>query len=247
MSTDPGDGTAIDDRDLMALHLAGDPHAFSEVVRRHQNRLWSVALRMMRDPEAASDAVQDALLSAYRRADSYRGDAAVSTWLYRVVVNACLDRIRRERARPTAPLPEVEPSTGVDDQQRAVDRLTVEWALAQLPEPQRAAIVLVDLQELPVTEAAGILGVPPGTVKSRCSRGRAALAELLLDRSGGGRNRPEPAPVQARTERPDQTRPGRPDHQGDPTVRGSARPDHRPDNRSDRPRATDRPQLGGEP
>ena len=207
MSTDPGADAPVDDRELMALHLAGDPGAFSELVRRHQHKLWSVALRMLRDPDAAADAVQDALLSAYRRADSYRGDAAVSTWLYRVVVNACLDRIRRERARPTSPLPEVEPSTGVDDQQRAVDRLTVEWALAQIPEPQRAAILLVDLQELQVAEAAEILAVPPGTVKSRCSRGRAALAQLLLDRSGGGRNRSEPGSVQART---DHARTGRP-------------------------------------
>lgn len=199
MSTDPDDGTAIDDRDLMALHVAGDGYAFTELVRRHQDRLWSVAVRMLRDPEAASDAVQDALLSAYRRADSYRGDAAVSTWLYRVVVNACLDRIRRERARPTAPLPATDPPTGVDDQQRTVDRLAVEWALAQLPAAQRAAILLVDLEELQVAEAAEILGVPAGTVKSRCSRGRAALAQLLL---GDDRNRREPTTVQAHTDHP---------------------------------------------
>lgn len=211
MSTGPDDDTAIDDRDLLALHLAGDGYAFTELVRRHQNRLWSVAVRIMRDPEAASDAVQDALLSAYRRADSYRGDAAVSTWLYRVVVNACLDRIRRERARPATPLPETDLSTGVDDQQRTVDRLAVEWALAQLPQAQRAAILLVDLEELHVWEAAEILGVPAGTVKSRCSRGRAALAKLLVDHAGDRRNRPGPTSVQARAhhpQHPDRPNPG---------------------------------------
>src|SRR4029450_7733376 len=101
----PGDS---DDRELMRLHVAGDPDAFGELVRRHRDRLWAVALRTIGEPEEAADALQDALLSAFRRADSYRGEAAVTTWLHRVVVNACMDRYRRHKIRQTQPLPTAE-------------------------------------------------------------------------------------------------------------------------------------------
>src|SRR5882672_10054859 len=102
------DRAALDDRALLARHADGDSDAFGELFRRHRDRLWSVALRTLGDPEEAADALQDAMLSAYRAAGSFRGDSAVTTWLHRVVVNACLDRIRRRNTRPTVPLPEVE-------------------------------------------------------------------------------------------------------------------------------------------
>ncbi len=167
------------DRELMAAHVAGDPDAFAELVRRHQGRLWAVAVRTLRDREEAADALQDALVSAYRNARSYRGDAAVTTWLHRVVVNACLDRVRRAKARPSVPMPEHDLPQRGDDHARTETRLDVGAALAQLPEHQRVAIVLVDLHDMPLAEVAQVLGVAEGTVKSRCSRGRAALAELL--------------------------------------------------------------------
>ena len=97
-----------DDRELMRRHVDGDRDAFESLVARHRDRLWAVALRTLGDREEAADAVQDALISAYRRADSYRGEAAVTTWLHRIVVNACLDRVRRSKARPTQALPERE-------------------------------------------------------------------------------------------------------------------------------------------
>lgn len=167
----------------MAAHVAGDPDAFSELVRRHQSRLWAVAVRTVRDREEAADALQDAMVSAYRNAASYRGDAAVTTWLHRVVVNACLDRLRRLKARATVPLPEDgdQPERpGARDEHAGTEaRLDVGAALLRLPEQQRLAIVLVDLHDLSVAEAAQVLGVAEGTVKSRCSRGRATLAGLL--------------------------------------------------------------------
>ena len=176
----PGpDGPA--DADLLARHVAGDAGAFEELVRRHRDRLWAVALRTLGDPDEAADALQDALLSAYRAAGSYRGDAAVTTWLHRVVVNACLDRVRRQRVRPTVPLPEEgrePPAPGDAADARAV-RIDLERALATLPAEQRAAIVLVDVQGWSVDEAARILGCAPGTVKSRCARGRARLLPLV--------------------------------------------------------------------
>lgn len=165
--------------------MGGDPDAFGELVRRHGDRLWAVALRTLGDREEAADAVQDAWLSAYRKAAGFRGDSAVTTWLHRIVVNACLDRVRRARVRPTVALPEVgstsEPADRHDPVTSLETVLDVRAALVALPVEQRVALVLVDVQDLPVGQAAEILGVPVGTVKSRCARGRARLAALLAD------------------------------------------------------------------
>ncbi|NUS72908.1 MAG: RNA polymerase sigma factor SigM [Corynebacteriales bacterium] len=173
----------IDDAGLLAAHVNGDPHAFGELVQRHQNRLWAVALRTLGNTEDAADALQEALISAFRRAHTFRGEAAVTTWLHRIVVNACLDRARRANARPTVPLPETDIATR--DTADAQDTATVvHAALAQLPFEQRAAIVLVDIEGYPVAEAALILDTAIGTVKSRCARGRARLAEILVELRG---------------------------------------------------------------
>jgi RNA polymerase sigma-70 factor (ECF subfamily) len=175
-----GDSDTRDPRDdaaLLRAHTTGDQDAFAELVRRHRDRLWAVALRTIGDREEAADALQDALLSAYRAADRFRGDSAVTTWLHRIVVNACLDRLRRRQARPTVPLPEVDRTPApAPDRDTA---LVVRAALAQLPLDQRAALVLVDLQGYPVADAARVLGVAEGTIKSRCARGRARLAVVL--------------------------------------------------------------------
>ena len=170
-----------EDRALLAAHVAGDSDAFAELVRRHRDRLWAVALRTTGDREDAADALQDALLSAYRHAGSYRGDAAVTTWLHRIVVNACLDALRRRAVRPAVPLSDEDARLAdpVDTLGQRETALVVAEALAALPAEQRAAIVLVDLQDFSVEEAAQILDCAPGTVKSRCSRGRARLAVAL--------------------------------------------------------------------
>ena len=190
----------VSDAELLDRHRDGDQHAFGEVVRRHRNRLWAVALRTCGEPEEAADALQDALLKAHRSASSYRGEARVTTWLHRIVVNACLDRARRAAARPTVPLPEdgLEPAEPRDALGERDTALALPAALAALPPDQRAALVLVDLHGLPVEEAAQVLGVPVGTVKSRCSRGRARLAVVL----GSLRNGAPPASVPLRGTRP---------------------------------------------
>lgn len=172
----------LDDRGLLRAHVDGEPDAFAELVRRHRDRLWAVSLRTIGDNEDAADALQDALLSAYRSAGSYRGDAAVTTWLHRIVVNACLDRIRRRRARPTVPLPDDDartPAAPIDPIAARETAIDVQTALAELPVDQRVALILVDVQGHPVADAAEMLGVAVGTVKSRCARGRARLAVLL--------------------------------------------------------------------
>ena len=170
------------DAELLAAHVAGDPTAFTTLVHRHRDRLWAVALRTTGEPEEAADALQDALLKAHRSAGSYRGDAQVTTWLHRIVVNACLDRMRRTRARPTVPLPEhdsahpVEPSDPLARRELAWE---IDRALRSLPDDQRAALVLVDVEGYSVDETARMLQIPTGTVKSRCARGRAKLVPLL--------------------------------------------------------------------
>ena len=176
--TDP----ARSDVELLRAHAAGDLGAFEEIVRRHRDRLWAVALRTMREPEEAADALQDALISAYRAAGAFRGDSAVTTWLHRIVVNACLDRIRRRQVRSTVPLPEEGPGEPADGRDRMAERdtaLAVEAALGTLPVEQRAAITLVDIEGYSVADTAAMLGVAEGTVKSRCARGRARLAVQL--------------------------------------------------------------------
>jgi RNA polymerase sigma-70 factor (ECF subfamily) len=170
------DDGSIDDATLLRAHVNGDPNAFATLVRRHRDRLWAVALRTLGDREEAADAVQDALISAFRAADRFRGDSAVTTWLHRIVVNACLDRVRRAQARPTTELPDTDVPAPARDVDTALD---VRNALARLPSDQRVALVLVDMQGLAVAEAADVLGVPIGTVKSRCARGRARLAVIL--------------------------------------------------------------------
>lgn len=183
----------LDDTELIKHHVDGVPDAFGELFRRHRDRLWAVALRVLGDPEDAADAVQDALVSAYRRADRFRGDAAVTTWLHRIVVNSCLDLVRRRRARPAlaqqpvedepaqpAPAEEGPEATAVRHELRA----TVAAALAELPFEQRAALVLVDMEGYSVAEASEALGVPTGTVKSRCARGRARLLPALAHLHG---------------------------------------------------------------
>lgn len=177
----------MSDADLLAAHVGGDPTAFQSLFLRHRDRLWAVALRTMRNREEAADALQDAMVSAFRRAGSFRGDSAVTSWLHRIVVNACLDRIRRNRVRLTDPLDaEDGHSPGLvadDDPTRRIESAElsgiVQDALRRLNADQRAALVLVDMEAMSVAEAAVELGVPQGTVKSRCARGRQKLAALL--------------------------------------------------------------------
>lgn len=175
-------GSDRSDAELLHAHSSGDPYAFDELIRRHRDRLWAVALRTLRDPDEAADALQDALISAFRAAGTFRAEAAVTTWLHRIVVNACLDRMRRRQARPTVALPERGVGEPADRRDRMAERdtaLTVEAALGSLPVEQRSAIALVDIEGYSVADTARILGVAEGTVKSRCARGRARLAILL--------------------------------------------------------------------
>jgi RNA polymerase sigma-70 factor, ECF subfamily len=174
------------DAELLRRHVAGEPNAFGELFHRHRHRLWAAAVRTLGDPEEAADALQDAMIAAFCRAASFRGDSAVTTWLHRIVVNSALDRIRRRAARPstsqdhdtldalaTAGQSASDPTASTDT------ALDVHAALSTLVPDQRAALALVDMLGYPFADAAEVLGVSEGTVKSRAARGRARLLPQL--------------------------------------------------------------------
>jgi RNA polymerase sigma-70 factor, ECF subfamily len=171
------------DEALLAAHLRGDPGAFGQLVARHERRIYGLCLRILGNREDAEDATQDAFVAALRKASSFRRAAAFSTWLYRIAVNAATDQARRRgRARLAAIDPDdagLAVAPGGDLGELVAAAVTVQTALAQVAEEFRVAVVLCDLYRLPYADAAQILEVPVGTVKSRVFRGRAALAERL--------------------------------------------------------------------
>ncbi len=177
-------GTHDTDEELVRRTLAGDREAFGVLVERHERRTYNLALRMLGREEDARDATQDAFLTAFRKLASFRGDAAFSTWLHRVTVNACYDLLRRSARAPLVARgedePGPEPGAPVPDHADATaGAVDVRRALLRLPPEHRAVLVLHDVQDLPYEEVARALGVPVGTVKSRLHRARVALGREL--------------------------------------------------------------------
>ena len=172
----------LTDAELLDAHVTGDPDAFSALVRRHYDYLWRLAIRTSFNRDDAAEALQEALVSAYRRADSFRHACPVQGWRYRIVVNACLDKMRAQRLRTHSQLtPALHEQVSLRDHfhQDPAYAIIVAEALSALPGDQRDAVVVVDMLRCSVAEASHLLNVPPGTVKSRCSRGRAKLSVLL--------------------------------------------------------------------
>jgi RNA polymerase sigma-70 factor, ECF subfamily len=173
-----------DDAELVRRAAAGDPAAFGALVERHERRIYTLCLRMVGNAADASDAAQDAFLTAFRKLGSFRGDAAFTTWLHRIAVNASYDLLRKRSrapllAGPDADAPREWVAAVPDPADDAAGDVDVRRALAAVAEEFRAALVLHDVQDLPVQEVADILGIPVGTVKSRLHRGRIALARAL--------------------------------------------------------------------
>ena len=187
------DGT-VGDNELLQRALEGDNEAFSTLLGRHEDRIFALALRMTGSRADALDATQDAFILAFRRASSFRGEAAFSTWLYRIAINACKDFLRK-RARESANVStdetheEADRHTPVDEE--VALRLDVARALGELSDDYREAVVMYDIGGVPYEEIAASTSVPVGTVKSRISRGRRQLAELLEHR-----RRPDPSKEQ---------------------------------------------------
>ena len=182
---------AAEDVDLLRRYLNGDVAAFDELMAAHEDRVFGICLRMLRNRDAALDAVQETFLTVFRKADRYKAEAAFSTWLYRVAVNTCYDQLRRAKRRSADTLPEghdpADPR-GADAFESAEVRPEIEAALQSIGPEFRAAVVLVDLEGLALETAADMLGVPVGTVKSRVFRGRRQLAEHLGNLGGPSRH-----------------------------------------------------------
>ena len=181
----------------MADARTGDRAALEALLRRHHERIAALCTRLC-GPTDAPDATQEALLAVVRGLPRFDGQAAFTTWLYRVTTNACLDELRRRRRRP---LPGLEEERPVDGRPAAPDpagavaaRVDVDAALDRLPPEFRAAVVLRDLCGLDYAEIAEVLRVPPGTVRSRIARGRGQLADLLVGNPTDPAARPSPRP-----------------------------------------------------
>jgi RNA polymerase sigma-70 factor (ECF subfamily) len=174
--------TSARDADLLARVVEGDHAAFEEVLRAHEDRVFSVCLRILGHREQALDATQETFLTVFRKADQFQGRAAAGTWIYRIAVNTCYDQLRKAKRRRTEPLPDHLDPTDLRAQE-AVEaaglRPEIQRALSELPPDFRAAIVLADIEGIPLREVAETLGVPVGTVKSRLFRGRRLLARSL--------------------------------------------------------------------
>ena len=170
------------DQHLVQRVLAGDPRAFPELVKRHDERLRGLASKLLAgDRERMDDAMQEAYVRAYRSLGRFRADAELGTWLYRIVYNACIDELRRSRRRPV-PVDTQEwdrPVAGRGPEGAASAADQILRTLAELPEDQRVTVVLVDGEGFDHHQAAEILGVAPGTVASRLSRARAAMRRTI--------------------------------------------------------------------
>ena len=179
---------SAEDRALIRRYLEGDVDAFDELMRAHEDRVFGICLRMMKDRDQALDATQDVFLTVFRKADRYKEQAAFSTWLYRVSINMCYDHLRRRQRKRTEKLPDhldpSDPRSG-DDFDAVELRPDIESALAGISPEFRAAVVLVDLEGMSLDGAADTLDVPVGTVKSRLFRARKQLAQELGNLSPG--------------------------------------------------------------
>jgi RNA polymerase sigma-70 factor (ECF subfamily) len=168
------------DPELVRRAARGDREAFDRLVRPHWPRLHALTRRGLASPEDAADALQETLLRAWQGLPRFRGDAQLSTWLHRICLNAVHDQRERTAARRTAPLDEVPEAP--DRRDRFADAelsAQLAGALDGLEEEYRVAVVLCDLCGCSYAEAAELLGVPEGTIKSRIFRGRRTLAQRL--------------------------------------------------------------------
>ena len=174
-----------DELGLVERCRRGDLGAFEELYRAHAGRLYSVALRLLGNPADAEDLLQEIFLAAHRKLDTFRGESAVGTWLYRLATNLCLDHLRSRAGRSRQVTDSLEGEREVFDTatstlaEQTVTKMDLERALARLPEGCRAAFVLHDVEGLEHREVAEILGVAEGTSKSQVHKARLKLRAML--------------------------------------------------------------------
>ena len=182
-----------EDLALVQRCRSGDLGAFEELYRAHAGKLFSVACRMLGNPADAEDLLQEIFLSAHRKLDSFRGESALGTWLYRLATNHCLDYLRSRAARTNQVTDALEDDAGPFEPgaqtlaEQTVAKMDLERALARLPEGCRAAFVLHDVQGLEHKEVAQALGIAEGTSKSQVHKARLRLRALLTASTRAGR------------------------------------------------------------
>ena len=173
---------------LLRRAQRGDPDAFGQLMEPMEQLVWRVCWHYTGDREASSDCAQDAMIRIWRGLESYRGDCAFESWVYRIAANCSMDWLRkkkRDRSVSMEPMKEqgfdpADTSPGTEDQVIAKDeRRRLREAIALLPEDQREALVLTQLERVPYEEAARMLDTTEGTVKSRVNRAKAKLREIL--------------------------------------------------------------------
>ncbi|KQO98483.1 RNA polymerase sigma factor [Leifsonia sp. Leaf264] len=155
----------------------GDARAFDELLRPHRDKLWGICVRVTRNHADAEDAVQDAMVAIWKGLPRFRGEAAFSTWTYRIAANAALGVVRRRREVPVAEIFDIEPDPGFEDGVAMHDE--IQAALRTVPEDFRVALVLREYGSLTYEEIAEHQGIPVQTVKSRLNRARAAVRAAL--------------------------------------------------------------------
>jgi RNA polymerase sigma-70 factor, ECF subfamily len=176
---------AADERALVERCRQGDLGAFEEVYRAHAGRLYSVAFRLLGNAADAEDLLQEIFLAAHRKLDTFRGESALGTWLYRLATNLCLDHLRSRAGRSNQVTDPLDDEAGVFDASagsladRTVTKMDLERALARLPEGCRAAFVLHDVEGLEHREVAEVLGIAEGTSKSQVHKARLKLRAML--------------------------------------------------------------------
>lgn len=169
---------------------AVDPAAFVAALREHDRGLRALAWRLLGDRDRMDDVLQEAYVKAYRALPAFRDDASISTWLYRITYNACLDELRRRRRIVVLPLDDAvaRPDPAGDVGDRVVRSQRVAAAIDALAPDHRAVVLLVDGEGFDYAAAAEVLGVAEGTVRSRLSRARARLRVALRDEAGEERH-----------------------------------------------------------
>lgn len=181
------------DRELMRrLQRSGDERALTVLVLRHSGRMLTVAARLLGSRADAEDAVQRAFLRCHSHARDYRPEWSVTTWLYRILTNTCIDEIRRRRARPEEPMPAIPLATGGRRETGPEARLDLERALRKVPTEARTLLVLRYVEGLSYGELGRVRGISVNTVKSQLKRGKEILRAALSERpprarEGGGR------------------------------------------------------------
>ena len=184
---------ADEERRLITAAQRGDADSFNALVRLYEGRVYNICYRMLGDADSAADAAQDAFLAAFRNLRSFRG-GSFRSWMLRIATNTCYDALRARKRRPTvsidaeadgedddsSPLQLADSAESPDDfALRRELAVAIQHGLATLPEEQRIILILSDIQGLPYEEIAQITGANLGTVKSRLSRGRARLRDVL--------------------------------------------------------------------